>query len=90
MARYFLHVRGPGYELLDPEGANYTDLEALRASVLMAARELMCADLNNGLLDLRFWIDAEDESGACIYSLPFSAAAKIVLPDIGGDAVGEA
>jgi len=36
---------------------------------LITARELMRRDAGDGMLDMRFRIDAEDESGAIVYSL---------------------
>lgn len=81
MSRYYLHVRDGSSELLDPDGAEFADLAALRKAVTASARELMCVGIRNGVLDLRFRIDAEDEQGAALFSLPFSRAATIIPPD---------
>lgn len=45
------------------------DIAALRAALLIAARDLMRRDAGNGMLDLRFRIDAEDKGGSIVYSL---------------------
>lgn len=78
MARYFLHLRDGTDELLDPEGREFADMEALRTAVLIAVRDLICGDLRGGLLDLRFRVDAENESGDIVYSLPFKHGFSII------------
>lgn len=78
MARYFLHLRDGSDETLDPEGKEFADLEALRKAVLCAARDLIAGDVRHGVIDLRFRIDAEDENGALVYSLPFKHALNII------------
>ena len=78
MARYYMHLRDGTEELVDPEGREYPDLEALRNAVLLTARDLMMGDIRDGILDLRFRIDAEDESGAVVYTLPFKHAVNII------------
>ena len=83
MARYFMHLRDGTEELLDPEGLEFPCLEALRDAVLVAARDLLTGDVRNGILDLRFRIDAEDEGGAIVYTLPFKHAVNII-PEGGG------
>jgi hypothetical protein len=78
MSRYYLHVRDGSSELLDPEGAEFIDMAGLRKSALAGARELMAAGIADGVLDLRFRIDAEDDGGHVVYSLPFDKAATII------------
>ncbi len=78
MARYFLHLRDGTEELLDPDGREFASLAALRDAVLVTARDLLMGDVRDGLLDLRFRIDAEDDGGAIIYTLPFSYAVNII------------
>lgn len=78
MARYFMHLRDSIDEMLDPEGREFSDMEALRAAVLFAARDLMAGDIRGGVVDFRFRIDAEDEAGEIVYSLPFKHAINII------------
>ncbi|HEY8591915.1 MAG TPA: hypothetical protein VIL42_03510 [Sphingomicrobium sp.] len=78
MTRYFMHLRDGTDELLDPEGREFASLAALRDAVLFTARDLLVGDIRDGLLDLRFRIDAEDEGGAIIYTLPFEHAVNII------------
>jgi hypothetical protein len=78
VARYYMHLRDGTEQILDPEGLEFPSTEALRKAVLIAARDLMTGDIREGVLDFRFRIDAEDESGTIIYSLPFKHAVNII------------
>ena len=78
MTRYFMNLRDGTEELLDPEGIEYESLDALRKAVLATARDLMCGDMVAGVLDFRFRIDAEDDDGVIVYTLPFKHAVNII------------
>ena len=78
MARYYMHLRDGTEQILDPEGLEYPSVEALRKAVLIGARDLMTGDVREGVIDFRFRIDAEDEGGVIIYSLPFKHAINII------------
>ncbi len=78
MARYFMHLRNGTDELLDSEGVELVDMEAVRTNVMTAARDVLGGDLRNGVVDLRYRIDAENEGGAIVYTLPFSKAFSII------------
>lgn len=78
MARYFMHLRDGTEELLDPDGVEFGSTDALRKAVMTTARDLMSGDVERGVVDLRFRIDAEDEAGTLIYSLPFKHAVSII------------
>ena len=78
MSLYFLHLRDGTEETLDPEGTEFADMEALRHFVLKCARDLMSGDAKDGVIDLRFRIDAEDSDGNIVYSLPFRHALSII------------
>jgi hypothetical protein len=78
VARYFMHLRDGTDELLDPEGVELKDLEAVRQNVMAAARDILACDLRNGIVDLRYRIDAENDLGAIVYSLAFRHAFSIV------------
>ena len=80
MARYFFHLRDGSDVALDPDGRQFDDLETLRDAVLMNARDCLAGDIRSGILDLRFRIDAEDEGGKVVYSLPFKHAFSLI-PD---------
>ena len=78
MPLFFLHLRNHVDEVLDPEGVEYRDFEALKRAVIVASRDVMSGDIRNGIIDLRYRIDAEDEGGKTVYTLPFSAAVQII------------
>ena len=81
MARYYMHLRDGTEQILDPEGLEFPSVEALRRAVLISARDLMTGDIREGVLDFRVRIDAEDEGGVIVYSLPFKHAINII-PEI--------
>jgi hypothetical protein len=81
MARYFIHLRDGTDETLDPEGTEHASIEDLRAFVLTSVRGLISADVQTGVVDLRFRLDAEDETGRVVYSLPFKHAVNIIPDD---------
>ncbi len=80
MARYSMHLRDGTEKLVDPHALEFPTLDALRAAVLITARNLLTRDAGNGILDFRFRIDAEDESGAIVYSLQLKHARDELLP----------
>jgi len=81
VARYFMHLRDGRDDLLDSEGIELADLEAVRDRVMTSARDVLAGDVRNGVVDLRYRIDAEDEAGVIVYSLPFKHAFSII-PEI--------
>jgi hypothetical protein len=78
VTRYFMHLRNSTDELLDPEGVELGDMEAVRKNVMTAARDILAGDLRNGVVDLRYRIDAEDGIGKIVYSLAFKHAFSII------------
>ena len=78
MARYFMHLRDGTEQILDPEGLEFANIESMRKAVLVSARDLMTGDIREGVMDLRFRIDVEDEDGEIIYTLPFKHAVNII------------
>jgi hypothetical protein len=81
MARYFLHLRDGTDDVLDAEGIEYGTHELMRAGVMECARDVLCGDIKRGILDLRFRIEAEDEQGEVVYTLPLKHAFSIVPAD---------
>jgi hypothetical protein len=81
MARYFIHLRDGTDELLDTEGKEFGSLDDLKRAVLKAARSIIADDVTKGFIDFRPRIDAEDESGRVVYSLPFLIAVRVIPHD---------
>ena len=78
MPRYFLHLRDGIDIALDEEGNDFSSIEDLQAAVLRSARDCIAADAHTGTIDLRQRIDAENENGRVIHSLPFAEAVTII------------
>lgn len=78
MPRYFLHLRDHVDELLDAEGVDLPDLDAVKKAVVTGARDVMVGDLRNGLIDFRYRVDAENQNGEIVYTLPFRHAVNII------------
>jgi hypothetical protein len=78
VTRYFLHLRDGSDEVLDPDGIEFKDMDTLRLAVMKNARDTIAGDVQNGLVDLRYRIDAENEAGQVVYSLPFKHAVNII------------
>ena len=78
MARFYLHLRDGTEQLLDEEGVEFASLDAMRKGVMLAARDLIKGDIDGGIIDFRFRIDAEDGAGDIIYTLPFKPALNII------------
>lgn len=78
MIRYYMHLRNGIDELLDFEGVELVDLDAVRHSTMAAVRDILSSDLRTGVMDLRYRIDAENERGAIVYTLPFKQAFSII------------
>ena len=56
-------------------------MDELKAAVMFCVRDLMSCDIRNGVLDLRYRIDAEDEQGNIVYTLAFKHAVSIIPED---------
>ena len=78
MPRYFLHLRDGIDVALDEEGNEFASIEDLQTAVLKSARDCIAGDALAGRIDLRLRIDAEDENGRVIHSLPFAEAVTII------------
>ena len=78
VAHYFFHLRDGSDEMLDPDGRDFGDMDSLRTAVMKNARDVIAGDIQNGVVDLRFRIDAENDSGQVVYSLAFKHAFNII------------
>jgi hypothetical protein len=78
MARFYLHLRDGTDTLLDDEGCEFADIEAVRRAVLEGARDVLANEIKSeGVIGLHYRIDAEDADGNVVYSLPFAEAVTI-------------
>ena len=78
MSRYFFHVYSDTVAI-DEEGQELSSLSIARAAAIRAAREFAAEEItNSGQVSLRHRIEVEDENGRPLFTLPFSAAFKII------------
>ncbi len=78
MARVYLHLRDGTDTMLDEEGQEFPDMEAIRKAVLDGARDVLANEIKSaGVIGLHYRIDAEDAAGKVVYSLPFAEAVTI-------------
>ena len=49
-------------ETIDNEGKDFPDLSAARLHAIKGARDLMCAGVKKGEINLSDWIEIEDEN----------------------------
>ena len=78
MARYYFHLRDGHDQLLDPDGTELPDQQAIEAAALRAARDMLSHELQAGRLDLRYRIDVEDEGGTVVHSLDLADAFETI------------
>lgn len=81
MGRYFFHLMDDLEDLLDPEGIELPDLNAVHAQALKAARDTLSHEIKAGCVDLRYRIEVEDEAGRLVHSLPFAQAFEVLVTE---------
>ena len=80
MTIYYFHLRDGDDVLLDPEGIELPNNDAIVARALSEARHLMSEDVLTGVLDLAQRIDVEDEDGQVVHRLWLGDALAIRYP----------
>lgn len=79
MKRYYFHQRIDGQVLIDPDGFDYPDPAAARASALLSARSLWATAILTGE-DLRGQvIEIANDDGVAIDVVPFEDALPAFL-----------
>jgi hypothetical protein len=78
MTRYFMHLRDGTEELLDPKGRDFSEPRSAAGRGALYSTRPADGRRARWLMELRFRIDAEDEDGAIIYTLPFKHAVNII------------
>ena len=78
MSRYFFHVYSDTVAL-DEEGQELESLSIAREAAVRAARQFAADEITErGQVSLRHRIEVEDEGGRPLFTLPFSAAFRII------------
>jgi hypothetical protein len=70
---YFMHLRDPSAEVLDPDGVLMPE-HAIANAALSAARDCMA----HGRLDLKYRIDVHNAEGEIVHTVQFADAVTIV------------
>jgi hypothetical protein len=81
MPLYFFHLRDGEDVLLDDDGREFADLQAVAKAALVEARAIIAEEARGGRILLDKYIDVEDASGVVIHRLSFADAVKIVPPN---------
>jgi hypothetical protein len=77
MPRYYFHIcNGTGF-VEDEEGRELPDLDAARSVAIAAARDIMAADVQRGMLDLSSFIEIEDPAHQLVHTLGFEEAVDL-------------
>lgn len=78
VSRYFFHVYSDTLAI-DDEGQELASVAIAREAAIRAAREFAAEEITaRGEVSLRHRLEVEDEDGRPIFTLPFSAAFKII------------
>ena len=80
MPRYFFHLYDE-LQVLDEEGVELPDDEAARETALQNAREIACAEVEQGQLVLDHHIDMVDENGRQVGVVSFRTAVGLDPPN---------
>jgi len=75
MPLYYLHIKEGAELLLDPEGANFRNLDTARTEAIQSARELISqAVLTGSPLRMHRAFQIDDAHGRTLLSVPFTDA----------------
>ena len=77
MAKFFFHLRDHTDELLDPEGVDCPNANAVAIKAMDAARDIIAGDAKEFAIDMTYRIDVEDRSNRIVHSLEFEKAVSI-------------
>ena len=80
MSLYFFHLRDGVDILLDPEGLEIDDPDAVASRTLAEARSIISHDAASGRIKLDQHIDVQDETRNIVHTLHFVDAVEIVYP----------
>jgi hypothetical protein len=77
MPLYFFHLNECGTVIADPEGSDLPDLDAARKQAEMEARQIMSAEIRQGMLCLGCCIVIHDADDVEVARMPFRDAVSI-------------
>jgi len=77
MPRFYFDLHNDE-DLLDQQGRELSGLADAKAEAMVEAREMICASVAEGKIDLRHHIDVRDEGGAIVHQVPFEDAVVVL------------
>jgi len=77
MPRFHLHIHNHTGDTLDQEGSEYRDLGMARDKAIAGIRSFLSAELLEGTVDLRGYLDIADDDGTVLERIDFHEAVKI-------------
>ena len=78
MARYFFHLQDRSGRTEDQLGREIADLDETRRRAIKAARAIIRADVDGGIIDLTARIEVTDTAGKFVLTLPFDEAVELI------------
>lgn len=72
--RYFFHLRESGGLVLDDEGIDLPDFDAVTAAAIAGARSVIAGEALAGKIPIGAVIEVDDEHGRRVLDLPFREA----------------
>jgi hypothetical protein len=78
MARYFFHLRDRSGRTEDQLGREIADLDDARGRAIKAARAIIRADVDGGIIDLTARIEVTDATGNIVLMCPFHEAVQLI------------
>ena len=74
--RYFFHLRESGSLVLDEEGLDLVDLDAVAAAAIAGARSVIAGEVMSGRIPISAVIEVDDEHGRRVLDLPLRDAVR--------------
>ena len=78
MARYFFHLQDRSGRTEDQLGREIADLDEARRRAIKAARAIIRADVDGGIIDLTGRIEVTDAGGESVLTVPFDEAVELI------------
>jgi len=83
MGHYFFHLHDRTGRTLDQLGRELADLDQVRARAIRAARAIIRADVDVGIVDLTARIEVADSAGRPVLTLSFGEAVELITGPAG-------
>jgi hypothetical protein len=79
MQRFYFHLFNSIGYVPDEEGLEFPGLDSARQAAIANIRSLLQGDLEEGVIDLRGWIEIADQAGGVLAVIPFADAVELRL-----------